>query len=90
MLIEDICRSRQESTSTLLTLLSIGDESNILSSALIRRNPMFLSVVFGGAFAFEMYVLYLWLERDQWLIVIPSRTFDRGFDSIWDGMNRGV
>ena len=30
------------------------------SSTVVRRNPVFLTVIFGSAFAFELYVLLLY------------------------------
>lgn len=59
-----------------------------LSSGIFRRNTVFLSTVFGGAFLFEMFV---GLDGARYAANMSSnRGFDQTLTRFWDWNNRGV
>ena len=68
-----------------------------LFSALFRRNAAYLTSVFIGAFAFEMYVT---TDPSHRVAVCGGviddsdralyRTFDTGVNKLWDAHNAGV
>lgn len=92
-LIQSSLQASSPGTSLTPPLQSAPYERILISSAysfLVRRNYVFLGVIFAGSFGFEMYVGMLGNNSGIKQTDQIYRAYDTVTDRVWDNINKGV